>query len=422
MVKEVRVGLVGLGTIGSGVVEILRDNAGLIERRTGVRITLAAACDRFPERAQELKLAPGVFTNDYKQLIANPNIDVIIELIGGYEPAHAILLEAIRAKKHVITANKAVLAKFGYELFDEAHKNGVNVLFEAAVGGCIPIIRTIEESYSSDTIESIYGILNGTTNYVLSRMEEGMSYADALKQAQTLGFAEANPSFDVEGKDAAQKLSILASLAFDARIEQDIPAVGIAGFDARDMAYAKKLGYVVKLLAVAKNGADGVELRVHPALVPAGSMLASVKDEFNAIRLSGKNTGEIFLSGKGAGKLPTATVVITDIIEMGSRTRVAQRSFAPARIKPIGETSSRYYLRMEVANQPGVLAAITKILGEKRISIAAVTQAEEESAVVPVILLTYETREESIAAAVKEICVLPIIKAPPVALRIETLR
>jgi len=419
MVVEVTVGLIGLGTIGSGVLDILRENSGIIEKRTGVRIRILAVCDKSKERLEKA-IALGIpASENFKELLDNEKISVIIELIGGYEPAHSIIIESLKAKKHVITANKAVLAKYGIEIFAEAQKNGVNVLFEAAVGGCIPIIRTIEESFSSDRIEKIYGILNGTTNFILTRMSEGMSYEEALKKAQELGFAEADPGFDVEGKDTAQKLSILAALAFDAKIDREIFTEGITKITKAEIDFAKEMGYVIKLLAIAKKENNQVELRVHPTMIPAGHFFANINNEFNAVLLSGANTGEILISGKGAGKLPTATVVVTDIIELGSRVRVTQRNFENVKIRPFEEVKSRFLVRLNVADKPGILAEITKTLGNNGISIAALSQKETNMETVPIILITHKASEGQLIKAVNEFESIKEIREKASILRIE---
>ncbi|MDO8647973.1 MAG: homoserine dehydrogenase [Candidatus Diapherotrites archaeon] len=419
MPVEVNVGLVGLGNIGSGVLDILKENSEIIEKRTGVRINLVAACDKSKEQLEKAITLGIPTTENFKDLLNNEKIGVIIELIGGYEPAHSIIIDALRAKKHVITANKAVLAKYGTEIFAEAQKNNVNVLFEAAVGGCIPIIRTIEESYSSDRIEKIYGILNGTTNFILTRMGEGMSYEEALKKAQELGFAEADPSFDVEGKDTAQKLSILAGLAFDAKIGCEIFTEGITKITKSDIDFAKELGYVIKLLAIAKKENGQIELRVHPTMIPASHFFANISNEFNAVLLSGANTGEILLSGKGAGKLPTATVVVTDIIELGSRVRVTQRNFENVKIMPFEEVTSRFLLRLNVADKPGILAEIAKSLGNNGISIAALSQKETNMETVPIILITHKASEGQLIKAIKEFESIKEIREKASVLRIE---
>jgi homoserine dehydrogenase len=420
--KNINVGLIGLGTVGSGVYEIIKNNSALIEKRTGVKITIKAVCNRSREKADALKIDKKIFTTDPMEIVKRKDIDVIVELIGGYDPAHEIIIEAIKRKKHVITANKALIAKYGYEIFSLAQEKKVNVLFEAAVGGCIPIIRTIEESYSSDKIEKIYGIVNGTTNFILTRMNEGMSYEDALRKAQQLGFAEANPAFDVEGKDASQKLSILASLAFDAKITEEPYTEGITKITKQDIQYAKELGYGIKLLAIAKKEEGVIQLRTHPTMIPLSHVFANVNNEINAIMLSGKNTGDIFLSGRGAGKFPTATVVVTDIIEMASRTRIVQRYFEKAKIMPFQDIKSRYYLRFSVIDKPAVFAKIAKILGDNNISIAAVNQKEENKEVVPIVILTHPVLERDMAKAVTDCNRLDVVKSPGMLIRIEDLK
>jgi len=421
MVKVLNVALVGLGTIGSGVVEILLNNSKLIEKRTGVKIILKYVCDINDKRAKELGVEK-ILVTDYKKILADKEINAVIELIGGYEPARTIISDSISAGKHVVTANKAVIAKHGYELFALAQENKVNILFEASVCGCIPIIRTIEESYSSDNIQSIYGIVNGTTNFILTKMSEGMSYAEALAKAQALGFAERDPSFDVEGKDAAQKLFILASLAFDANFSSEPFTCGITKLTKNDLDYAKDFGYAVKLLAIAKKSEKGVEFRVHPAMVSKSHVFANVSNEVNAVLLSGKNVGEIFLSGKGAGKLPTATVVVTDIIELGSRVRIAQRSFEQVEVIPFSQTLSRYFLRFNVLDEPGVLAAISSVLGEEGVSLSAVEQKEcvnGNKSIVPIVMLTHKTKEENIARAITKCNSLAQVKEEVVMIRVE---
>jgi homoserine dehydrogenase len=419
MVREINIGLVGLGTIGSGVVEILKNNSKLIENRTGVRINLLAVCDKFEERAKQLGVDK-ICCSDYSLLLKNKKIDVIVELIGGYEPARTIIMDSIKAKKHVVTANKAVLAKHGYEIFSAAQKNKVNVLFEAAVGGCIPVIRTVEESFSSDNIESIYGILNGTTNFILTKMSEGLSYDSALKKAQELGFAERDPSFDVSGKDAAQKIYLLASLAFDAKFSEEAFTCGIEKISKVDIDYAKQLGYVIKLLAVAKKDNSHIELRVQPSLVPLSNSFSSINNELNAVLLCGKQTGKIFLSGKGAGKLPTATVVVTDLIELASRTRVAQRFFVKAKLKPFSQTVSKYFIRFTVADKPGVLASIAKCFGEEEVSIAVCEQKETGKDFIPLIFITHTANQGQIDASLNKCSALAGVKESFV-LRIENL-
>lgn len=417
---EANIGLIGIGTIGSGVVKILNDNKGLIEKRTGIRLNIKKVCAVHAESAKRLGLEKQ-FTTNYEDIINDENIDIVIELIGGYEPARDIVIKALKNKKNVVTANKALLARHGKEIFNEAKNNNVNIAFEAAVGGCIPIIKTIKESYAADNIKEIYGILNGTTNYILTRMQEGMTYDKALKQAQELGFAESNPEFDVEGKDAAQKLAILSSLAFNANISDNIFTEGITKINKNDLRYANELNYEIKLLAIAKYENNEIELRVHPTMIPKEHELASVKNELNAIYITGKNTTKSMLYGKGAGQLPTATVILGDVIDI-AKGKKDNFYFNDIKIKEISKVSTRYYLKHTVLDKPGVLAKIAKILGDNNISIAAVQQKEIEKSVVPVILLTHKAIEENLMKAIKEIDALDVTKEPTVVIRVEDLK
>ena len=415
---EVYVGLVGIGTIGSGVVKILNKNSDLIEKRTGIKINLKKVCDVKLENAKKLGLKDEQLTKNYEDLLNDKDISIIIELIGGYNPAKDIIIKALKNKKNVVTANKAVIAKYGNEIFEEARKNNVQISFEAAVGGCIPIIKALQESYITENIKEIYGILNGTTNFILTRMEEGMSYAEALKKAQELGFAEADPSFDVEGKDAAQKLVILASLAFNAQIGDDILTQGITKINKNDLEYANELGYKIKLLAIAKNENGEIELRVHPTMIPKQHELAGVKNELNAIYIIGENITKGMLYGKGAGQLPTATVVLGDVVDI-AKGKQGNFYFKDIRIKDINRIMSRYYLRYQVSEKPGVLARIAKVLGDNNISIAGVQQKEVDKAIVPLIMTTHDAVEENMMNAVKEINKLDVVKEETVVIRIE---
>ncbi len=421
MVKKLNVGLIGLGTVGLGVLDILKENSNLIEQRTGVAINVIAACTRTQEKAEKAGVDMTTFTTDYNEIINNTDVDIVVELIGGYEPARTIIMDAIKAKKNVVTANKAVISKFGYEIYEAAQANGVNVLFEAAVGGCIPILRSIEETYNSDRITNIYGILNGTTNYMLTKMTEGQSYEDALKTAQELGFAESDPTFDVEGLDCGQKLGIAASLAFDVKIDSDYLVEGITKISKKDIDYAKELGYTIKLISMGKRYKDKVELRSHPTMIPSDHVLAGVNNEYNAFLFSGKYVDEVMLSGKGAGKYPTASVVVSDLIEVGSRTRVAERHFKEIELVAKEDIVSRYYLRLNVLDKPGVMASIAKQLGDNDVSISAIHQKETNKEVVPVIILTHETREGKVIAAFDGIKELGISKEELILIRIDEL-
>jgi homoserine dehydrogenase len=418
---QVNIGLIGTGTIGSGVVKILNENQDLIEKRTNIKLNLKKVCDLNLENAKELNLKEEQLTKNYEDLINDKDISIIIELIGGYNPAKEIIIKALKNKKHVVTANKALIAKHGREILEEAKNNNVNIAFEAAVSGCIPIIKAIKESYAADNIKDIYGILNGTTNYILTRMEEGLSYKDALKQAQELGFAEANPEFDIEGKDAAQKLVILSSLAFNAKLNDDIFTKGITKINKNDLEYADELNYKIKLLAIAKYENNEVELRVHPTMIPKEHELASIKNELNAVYLIGKNTTKSMLYGKGAGQLPTATVILGDVLDI-AKEKKDNFYFEEKKTKDINKISSRYYLRYNVIDKPGVLAKVSKILGDNNISIAAVQQKEINKDVVPVIVITHEAIEENVMKAIKEIDQLDVAKEDTVIIRIEDIK
>ena len=421
MSREINIGLVGMGTIGSGVVKILSKNKDLIEKRTGIRINLKKVCDIKLDNAGKLGLKEEQLTKDYNDLINDNAISIIVELIGGYNPAKDIIIKSLKSKKHVVTANKALIAKHGKEIFEAAKENNVNIAFEAAVGGCIPIIKTIKESYAADNITKIYGILNGTTNYILTRMGEGMDYEDALKKAQELGFAEANPEFDVEGKDTAQKISILSSLAFNSCLNDDMLTWGITKIKESDLKYAEELGYSIKLLAIAKHENSEIELRVHPTMIPKGHELASVKNELNAVCIFAENTAKTMLYGAGAGQLPTATVVLGDIIDIANGKKDFYY-FRDIKTRDIKKITSRYYLRCNVVDKPGVLAKVSKILGDNEISIAAVHQKEVDKNVVPLIIVTHKAIEDNVMKAAKEINQLDVVKEKIVIIRIEDIK
>ena len=420
---QVNIGLIGIGTIGAGVVKILGKNSKLIEQRTGVKLNLKKVCDVKLDNAKSLGLKPEQLTKNADDIFKDKSISIVMELIGGYEPAHTFIMKAIKAKKHVVTANKAVIAKYGKEIFEAAVKNKVNVKFEAAVGGCIPIIRALQHSYVSQNIKKIYGILNGTTNFILTRMEEGMSYEDALRKAQQLGFAEADPSFDVEGKDASQKLGILAMLSFNSWIDTEIRTEGITRLSKNDLIYADELGYKIKLLGIAKKDDNEIELRVHPTMIPKSHGLAAVKNELNAVYISGEDTGEGMLYGKGAGQMPTATVVVGDVVDIARNLDCASKidMSNKLKIKDSSLIKSKYYLKFTVLDKPGVLAKIATILGNNNISIAAVAQKEIEKDIVPVIIITHTAIERDLIKAVKEINSLQIVKDETVLIRIEDL-
>ncbi len=431
--REVRVGLIGWGTIGTGVVKLLQQNAAGLRERLGVPLRLAAIADIDLERDRGVRVDRQLLTRDARKILADPGIDVVVELIGGYEPARQFVLQAIAAGKSVVTANKALLAMHGAEIFRAAERAGVDVAFEASVGGGIPIIRTLKEALAGDRNRAVYGIVNGTCNYILTTMaERGAEFPEVLRLAQEQGLAEANPSFDIDGIDSAHKLALLIQLAFGARVRCDeIPVEGIRHITAMDIAFAREFGYAIKLLAIAKAGGDGIEARVHPTMVPAGHLLADVGGAFNAIVVHGSALGPTMYIGQGAGMMPTATAVVADILEVARRRLSGARSQVPPlglpfarlrslRIKSLAELVSHYYLRFMVADRPGVLAQIAGILGRNGISIASVLQKERErSGPVPVVIRTHEARERDLRRALRAIEQLRVVKEKPAVIRIE---
>lgn len=416
---NINIALIGTGTVGSGVVEILKNNSELIKKRTNINIVLKKVCELNFEKATKVGIDKKILTKDYKDIISDKDIDVIVELIGGYEPARTIILEAIKAGKHIVTANKAVLAKHGDEIFKVASQNNIKINFEATVGGCIPVIKSIKESYATDKVNAIYGILNGTTNYILSRMEEGMDYKDALKKAQDLGFAEANPEFDIEGKDAAQKIVLLSRLVYNSMIQENIPTSGISKLNMSDIIYAKELGYKVKLLAISKLDNNELDLRVSPVMIPLDHPLASINDELNAVYFVGEQTKETMFCGRGAGKLPTATVVVSDIIDIANKKVNSINFFNKTTLKNQNKIESRFYIRFMLIDKPGVFARIAKILGDNNISINAAMQKEDNKEIVPAIIITHKALQKDIIKAVNEIEKLDVIKEKPLYLMIE---
>jgi len=411
-VREFRVGLLGLGQVGGGVARILQANASEIEARLGAKLVLQRAFVRDRSKARP-ELAGVALAANVSDVVAAADVDIVVEVMGGLEPARTLVLQALAAGKPVVTANKALLAAHGAEVFAAATKAGVDVYFEGAVCGGIPIVRTLREALASDRIDSIRGIANGTTNYILSAMEQGADYGPVLKKAQELGFAEADPSFDVSGKDAAQKLLLLAQMAFGVRLSlEDIPAFGIDTVTAADFAYARELGYTIKLLATAKRDPGGLQLGVRPSLVPLGSALAAVREAFNAVELTSFALGPAMLIGKGAGSLPTGSAVVGDIVEAARSLSLKSFGRVPhmawfgglndAELAPERSRVGPWYLRFVVADEPGVLAQIATALGSRGISIAAVIQRERATAAqaVPVVVVTHDAREDAIAQAV----------------------
>ena len=433
MKSRVGVGIVGFGTVGTGVAKILLDNAALITRRAGVPIELVRVADLDLVRDRGVALKPGLLTTDVKHILTDPDIDIVIELIGGYDTAKRVILEAIAAGKHVVTANKALLALHGEEIFEAATRKGVDVGFEASVGGGIPVIRALTEGLAGNTIESIYGIINGTSNYILSRMtREGHGFEEVLKDAQQAGYAEADPTFDVAGIDSAHKLAILVSLAYGTPVNfKEIYTEGITNITPTDIAYAKQFGCTIKLLGIAKLVDGEIEARVHPTMLPSTSPIAQVEDVYNAIQLVGDAVGDVVLYGRGAGSMPTGSAVVSDVIAIGRNLlkgaigRVPVASFQqdqrrPLRLKPMEEISSLYYLRFTVVDRPGVLAQIAGELGRCGISISSmVQQGRREGQTVPVVIKTHTAREHDVQTALREINRKAFVSEPTRLIRVE---
>ncbi|MDG2335438.1 MAG: homoserine dehydrogenase [Myxococcota bacterium] len=437
--RSIGVGLVGFGTIGAGVVKVLTNNATVIEQRLGFPLRMVAIADLDTETDRRVDLSGIRFDSDAEGLIASSDVDIVIELVGGYDVAKRFILSAIAAGKPVVTANKALLALHGKEIFSAAGEAGVDVAFEAAVGGGIPILRSLREGLSANHIESVLGILNGTTNYVLTEMERTQEDFDVvLNRAQELGYAEADPTFDVDGIDAAHKLALLTAMAFGAELSfEQIPTEGIRRLMPIDFELAREFGYRIKLLGVAKchreeGTGERIETRVHPTMVPLGSMLANVDAAMNAIEVRGDAVGPTLYYGAGAGEMPTASAVVADLIEIarelqrGGAGPVAPLSYLAHHLvpKPLvaqEELNGRFYLRFTAADEPGVLAKITGALGAEGVGIASVVQKSGagEAARVPIIILTHRANEASLSAALTQVDQLAEVAEPTLVVRIE---
>ena len=378
--STVRIGILGCGNVGRALVELIAENGDAIAARTGLHLEVAGVAVRNVDRYASVDLPAGVLTDDAAGLVADPTIDLVVEVIGGLHPARALTLTALEAGKPVITANKELVAASGAELFDAAAKAGVDLLYEAAVAGAIPLMRPLRESLAGDRLQRVIGIVNGTTNYILTRMAEGaQSFADALAEAQALGYAESDPTADVEGFDAAAKAAIVASVAFGVQVgAADVYREGITGVTADDIAMAARLGYVVKLLAVAEMDNGEVAVRVHPAMVPSDHPLASVREAFNAVFVEGAAAGELMFYGRGAGGRPTASAVLGDLIDAAANLRQGTSAgvagLARARVRPIDELQSQYYLVLDVVDVPGVLEKVAGAFARHRVSIEQVVQ------------------------------------------------
>src|SRR3984893_15375999 len=406
---SVRVGLLGCGNVGGALVQLLVDGVDVIEARTGLRLEVAAVAVRTLSKPRPDSVPAGLLTSDAQAVVNDPSIDVVVELIGGIEPARSLLLAALKAGKAVVTANKELLANVGAELWEAARAAGVDLLFEASVAGGIPLIRPLRESLAGERIRRVIGIVNGTTNYILTRMTEaGGSYHDALSEAQSLGYAERDPTADAEGSDAAARAAILASVAFGVRVVAgDVYREGISAVTPADIAFARRLGYVVKLLAMVEQGDDdAVAVRVHPAMVPVTHPLASVRDSFNAVFVEGDAVGQLMFFGRGAGGMPTASAVLGDLIDAGHNLRVggAGRTVALRRaaLRPIDDAQSEYYLNREVVDRPGVLAAVAGVFGNHEVSIRSMEQ-EGLGAEARLVFITHTAREGDVQACLADL-------------------
>jgi homoserine dehydrogenase len=438
--KPIKVGLLGIGTVGAGTFNVLARNQEEITRRAGRGIEIVAVADLNTARAKELTGGKVKVVADGNEIVNDPEIDIVIELIGGYGVAKELVLKAIANGKHVVTANKALLATHGNEIFASAQSKGVMVAFEAAVAGGIPIIKALREGLTANRIEWIAGIINGTTNFILSEMrDKGLDFDTVLKEAQRLGYAEADPTFDIEGVDAAHKATIMSAIAFGIPVQFDKAYVeGITKLEAADIKYAEQLGYRIKLLGIAKrtrvNGTEGIELRVHPTLIPAKRLIANVEGAMNAVLVQGDAIGATMYYGKGAGAEPTASAVIADLVDItrlataDPEHRVPHLAFQPnaltdIQILPMSEITTSYYLRMHVADQPGVLAELTRILADGSISIDAMMQKEpaEGETHTDIIMLTHQTQEKNVAAAIAKMEALPTVVGKVTKIRLENL-
>lgn len=431
--EEIKIGLLGFGTIGAGVVKLLTKNGLLIEEKLGARLTLKKIADLDITTDRGVVVPPGVLTTKVEEVLSDPAIAVVIELIGGYEPARSFVLKAIENGKHIVTANKALLAVHGTEIYAAAARNGVEVLYEAAVGGGIPVLSAIKGNMAANNFTTVLGILNGTCNYILTKMtKEGADFAAVLKKAQELGYAEADPTFDIEGIDTAHKLCILLSLCFGTRVNfKDIHTEGISSISAVDIAFARDFGYKIKLLAIGKRDGERIEARVHPTMIPVNYPLADVDGAFNAIRLTGDFVGPVMLYGRGAGMDPTASAVVGDVMDVarnimaGVGRRTAPLGYLDERvktlkIKPMGEIESKYCLRFSALDKPGVLAKISGALGRYGISIESMIQKGRSAGeTVPIVIMTHEALEANVREALAEIDAFDMIQEKSNLIRIE---
>lgn len=421
------IGLLGCGTVGSGVVKLLDKNNEAIAKRTGEEIILKKVLERDFEKVLNLGLGKEMVTDHFEDILNDDEIDIVVELIGGVEPAYSFIIAAMKKGKHIVTANKDLIAVRGKDLFDTAEENQVDFYFEASVAGGIPVISPLKQSLAGNKIQEVIGILNGTTNYILTKMsKEGSAYEDVLAEAQELGYAEADPSSDVEGLDAARKIAILASIAFNSRVVlDDVFVEGITGIMPEDIGYAAELGYVVKLLAIAKEENGKVQARVHPAFIPVHHQLAFVNDVFNAVFIRGDAVGDVMLYGKGAGEMPTASAVTGDIIEIGrnmmhnSNARIGCTCYEKKEIMDICELNAQFYIRMTVTDRPGVLAGIAGVFGSNNVSLDTVLQKTSSKEKATLILISHCVKEQDLKDALTILKGMSIVKAVDNVIRLE---
>ncbi|XXQ69409.1 homoserine dehydrogenase [Neisseriaceae bacterium B1] len=432
MQQAINIGILGLGTVGGGTAQVLRDNAAEISRRLGRSVRVAAVCDRSQERVTELCPKANFFADPF-ELVKQPEIDIVVELFGGTGIAKDAVLSAIEHGKHIVTANKKLLAEYGNEIFALAEKKNVMVQFEAAVAGGIPIIKALREGLAANRINSIAGIINGTSNFILSEMrEKGSAFADVLKEAQRLGYAEADPTFDIEGHDAGHKITIMSALAFGTPMNFSACYLeGISKLDSRDIKYAEELGYRVKLLGITRKTDKGIELRVHPTLIPESYLLANVNGVINAVRVNADIVGETLYYGAGAGALPTASAVVGDIIDIArlftadTENRVPHLAFQPSQVNAqtfvsMDDINSSYYLRVQAADEVGVLGKIANILAENHVSIEALIQKGVlDNSQAEIVILTHNTIEKQVKAAIAQIEAQSSVSAPVTMIRME---
>lgn len=431
--KKIHVGLLGCGTVGTGVAKILMENKDLITSRVGATLNLKSVADIDITSDRGLQFDKGVLTTDCDKVITDPKIDIILEMVGGETVAKDFILKAIENGKHVVTANKALLANQGQEIFQAAEKKGVDLAFEASVGGCMPIIKSMRESLVGNKIKSMIGILNGTCNYILSKItDDGSTFEEALAEAQAKGYAEANSELDVEGYDAAHKLALLTSLAYGTQIDLDnVYIEGISRITPMDVEYARQFGYRIKLLAISKNRDDTVEARVHPTMIPFDNILSNVNGSQNAITVSADAVGDILLYGRGAGMMPTASSAVSDTVDLarnilsGSVRRIPLLSYQIEYIQkipvmPVDQISTHYYIRFFAKDRPGVLSTISGILGENEISIKSVQQkGRKTNGSVPLVMLTHRAKEADVLQALAKINSLDVVSHQPFLIRIE---